>query len=300
MEIIEDISTKQLMETFRKKESTNSVCTVILKVDNPKLGISKKMFDIDLCGKTFLEWAQNSVFDTTIRYVDYTFGEDFLPAVKRATDSNSKYTFVLFTDTPLFQHKTFLQIMEYFQMKGLSVLKLTRGYVFETKYLMQIDSLLNPQTQYFEEEDFITCYSLKQYSMISDIMKNRILTYFMKNGVIFEDPSSTFVDADVQIGKDTVVAPFNQLKGKTVVEGGVYLGSNNIIIDSVVCEGAKITKSCVSNSMVGKNATINEFTKISNNSRICDGATVPAGCTVNGAVVCAGDELKSFVSYEGK
>ena len=39
-------------------------------------------------------------------------------------------------------------------MKGLSVLKLTRGYVFDTKYLMQIENLYNPQTEYFEEEDF--------------------------------------------------------------------------------------------------------------------------------------------------
>lgn len=299
MEVVEEIGTKELVQSFREKEQRGDICTVILKVDNPKLGIDKKLYNLELFGKTFLEWAANSVFDTTVRYADYTFGEDFLPAVKRATDTNSKYTFVLFADTPLFQHKTFLQIMEYFEMKGLSVLKLTRGYVFETKYLMQIDSLLSPQTQYFEEEDFITCYSLKQYSMIKDIMKNRILSYFMKNGVVFEDPSSTFVDADVQIGKNTVVAPFNQIKGKTVIESGVYIGSNNLIVDSIVCENAKISYSIISNSLIGKGCVVNEFSKICNNSKICDGAVVPAHCIVSGAIAGEAD-LKSFVMYEGK
>ena len=300
MEIIEDISTKQMAQSSKDFESENiDVCTVILKVDNPKVESSKKLYDLNLFGKTLLEWVENSVFDTTIRYADYTFGEDFLPAVKRAVDTKSKYTFVLFSDAPLFQHKTFLQILEYFKMKELSVLKLTRGYVFETKYLLEIESLLNPQIQYFEEEDFITCHSLKQYTLISDIMKNRILNYFMKNGVIIEDPSSTFVDADVQIGKGTVIAPFNQIKGQSVVECDVCLNSHNVITDSVICEGAKIQNSTILKSFVGKNVKIFEYSKICD-SKICDDATIPSHCLIKDAIVTKDDKLESFFSYIGE
>ena len=306
------VATKELVENFREieKKSLESeqllqnenadVCTVILKVDNEKIDCGKKVFELEMFGKTFLEWAENSVFETSIRYADYKYGEDFLPAVKRAVDTSKKYTFVLFADTPLFEHKTFLQIMEYFKMKGLSVLKLTRGYVFETKYLLEIDSLLNPQIQYFEEEDFITCYSLKQYSMICDIMKNRIQSYFMKNGVVFEDPASTFVDADVQIGKGTVIAPFNQIKGKTVIEDNVVIKCGNVITDSIICEHASISGSVVYKSLIGKDAVINEFCKISNNTQICDNVEVPSHCILSECVVKNTDKLKSFVNYKGE
>lgn len=301
MVMIDEIGTKELVQSFREKENANNdVCTVLLKVDNQKFGIDQKAYDIKLFGKTMTEWVANSVFDTEIRYAEYKFGEDFLNIAKRVTNTNSKYTVVLFSDTPLFEHKTFLQIMEYFKMKSLSVLKLTRGYVFETKYLLQIDSLLNPQVQYFEEEDFITCYSLKQVAIVREVLKNRILNYFMKNGVIIEDPSSTFIDADVQIGKNTTIAPFCKIMGQSIVEDGVCIGSSSQISDSVICAGSKVCGANISNSLIEKNVIINEFTKIENNTKVCEGVEVPAHCNLKNVIVTSDDKLHSFCSYAGK
>ena len=298
MEIIEEINRKELVESFREKENGNSdICTVVLKVNNPKFGIDQKTYDIKLFGKTMTEWVANAVFDTRIKYAEYNFGDDFLPTVKNVTDLNSKYTLVLFSDTPLFERKTFLQIMEYFKMKDLSVLKFTRGYVFETKYLMQIDSLLNPQMQYFEEEDFITCYSLKQVAIVREILKNRILNYFMKNGVIIEDPASTFIDADVQIEKNTQIAPFCKITGQSIIEQNVYVGSYSQVADSVVCAGSKILGAKVENSMIEKNVCVNEYVSIENNTRVCEGVVVPAHCKLSGVVVTKDEELRSFCSY---
>ncbi len=300
MEIMEEIEKKELVKSFQSIENENAnICTVILNVNNPKLGIKKQLSDIQIFGKTMKEWVANAVFDTNIKYVSYEFGEDFLPVVKNAVDTNSKYTFVLFSDTPLFQRKTFLQIMEYFKMKDLSVLKLTRGYVFETQYLLKIESLLNPQIQYFEEEDFVTCFSLKQLSLINDIMKNRILNYFMKNGVIIEDPSTTFIDADVQIGANTVIKPFNELRGNCIVEDGVLLDSNNLIYNSVICEKCRIHGATIKNSLLEKNVEVFEHSKICKNSKICESVKVPAYCLISNAVVTKDDKLKSFYEFIG-
>lgn len=298
MEILEEISRKELVESFREKENGSSdICTVLLNVNNPKFGIDQKTYDIKLFGKTMTEWVANAVFDTKIKYAEYNFGEDFLPVVKNATDINSKYTVVLFSDAPLFERKTFLQVMEYFKMKDVSVLKLTRGYVFETKYLLQIDSLLNPQMQYFEEEDFITCYSLKQVAIVREILKNRILNYFMKNGVIIEDPASTFIDADVQIEKNTRIEPFCKIEGQSIIEQNVLVGSYSKIVDSVVCKGAKIMGANIENSLVEKDAQIGAFATVSNNTRVCEGVEVPAYCKLNQVVVTKDKKLKSFCSY---
>ena len=185
-------------------------------------------------------------------------------------------------------------------MKGLSVLKLTRGFVFETDYLMRIDSLLNPQMQYFEEEDFMTCLNFKQTAMVAEVLKNRILTYFMKNGVFIEDPNSTFVDADCQIGEGTVIKPFNQIRGHTVIESGVEIQSNNIITDSVILQGAKITNSEIDNSFVGKNAVIESFCQIKNNAKICDDVVLPSHCVADGVVIEKDAKVKSFVKYKAE
>ena len=301
MEIMEEINTKELVESFREKERENAdICTVILKVNNAKFGIDKKTYDIKLFGKTMTEWVANAVFDTEIRYAECEFGDDFLPRVKNVFNPNAKYTVVLFSDTPLFEHKTFLQIMEYFKMKDLSVLKLTRGYVFETKYLMQIDSLLNPQMQYFEEEDFITCYSLKQVAIVREILKNRILNYFMKNGVVIEDPASTFIDADVQIAKNTHIEPFCKILGQSVIEDNVFIGSFSEINDSVICSGVKVFGAKITNSLVESHAKVERFSTISNNTKVCEEVVVPENCKLDGVVVKKEDKLKSFYSYVSK
>ncbi|TMF46808.1 MAG: hypothetical protein E6I23_01755 [Chloroflexi bacterium] len=49
----------------------------------------------------------------------------------------------------------------------------------------------------------------------TEIMQRRILERLMEDGVTIVDPHSTFIDADVSIGQDTVVEPFSIIKGKT-------------------------------------------------------------------------------------
>jgi hypothetical protein len=299
--MVEEITTKEMVKNFRSAENANEdVCAVIIKVDNKKFGTTTKSYNIDLLGKTMTEWVANSVFDAKISYGEMDFADDFLPVAKRCADPNYKYTFVLFSDAPLFERKTYLQILEYFKLKKLSVLKLTRGYVFETDYLLKIDSLLSPQTQYFEEEDFMVCYSLKQTSMVRDVLKNRILNYFMTNGVNIVDPATTVVEADAQIEKDVLVHPMVSVLGNTIIESGASIGTGTILENSIVCAGTETHRCGIYNSFVGKNCKIGENSIIKNNAKIEDGVAIPPNCIVDGVVVKKEDKLKSFVNYFAK
>ncbi|MBQ8431101.1 MAG: hypothetical protein IJX26_04125, partial [Clostridia bacterium] len=283
-------------QTAEKENFLKDVCVVLLNVDNEKFGTTTKAYNLKMLGKTMTEWVANSVFDAEIRTQEIGFKDDFLPVAKRLVNPEKKYTVVLFSDTPLFQRKTYLQIMDYFRFKGLSVLKLTRGYVFETEYLLQIENLLSPQTQYFEEEDFMMCYDLKHFSMVADILRNRILNYFMKNGVIIPDTSSVFVDADAQIGSDTVIESGCHIKGGTIIERNCIIGTNSIIENSIICENSVVKNSVVNRSFVGKNCVINENSKLEN-SKIQDEVAVPFCVSANGVVVSKDDKLCSFKSY---
>jgi bifunctional UDP-N-acetylglucosamine pyrophosphorylase/glucosamine-1-phosphate N-acetyltransferase len=66
----------------------------------------------------------------------------------------------------------------------------------------------------------------------TEILRRRLLEKCMIGGVTVVDPASTFVDADVSIGEDTVIEPFTVLKGHTVIGSGCRIGPHVYIEDA--------------------------------------------------------------------
>ena len=66
----------------------------------------------------------------------------------------------------------------------------------------------------------------------SAVLRRRILERCMLAGVTIVDPDSTFIDATVTIGEDTVVEPFSILKGQTVIGSGCRIGPHVHIEDT--------------------------------------------------------------------
>jgi len=55
------------------------------------------------------------------------------------------------------------------------------------------------------------------------VIRERILKNFMRDGVTIVDPATTYIDADVKIGKDTCIRPF------TIIEKDVRIGDRCVI-----------------------------------------------------------------------
>ena len=64
------------------------------------------------------------------------------------------------------------------------------------------------------------------------IMQRRILERLMESGVTITDPDSTFVDATVTIGQDTLVEPFSVIKGHTAIGAECRIGPHVYIEDA--------------------------------------------------------------------
>jgi bifunctional UDP-N-acetylglucosamine pyrophosphorylase/glucosamine-1-phosphate N-acetyltransferase len=64
------------------------------------------------------------------------------------------------------------------------------------------------------------------------IMQRRILDKLMLSGVTIVDPSSTFVEATVTIGQDTVIEPFTVLKAHTTIGADCRIGPHVHIEDA--------------------------------------------------------------------
>ncbi len=79
--------------------------------------------------------------------------------------------------------------------------------------------------------------SRAQLAGAEKILRRRKNIELMDKGVTLMDPDSTFVDADVEVGADTVIYPFTWLEGSTVVGEDCQLGPNSRFSDAKIGDG---------------------------------------------------------------
>ena len=91
------------------------------------------------------------------------------------------------------------------------------------------------------------------------IAQRLILEHHAREGVTFHLPATIRVDARVEIGQDTVVAPGTSLLGATRVGAGADIGPHTTAIDTTIADGAKVTHSYLLEAVVGERATIGPF-----------------------------------------
>lgn len=71
-------------------------------------------------------------------------------------------------------------------------------------------------------------------------MRTRINGGWMEEGVTFEDPQTTWVGPDVDLGRDTVLEPGVVLRGDSRVGVGCLVGAHVVVTDSVLGDGAAV------------------------------------------------------------
>lgn len=273
----------------------DNICGIVLKVSYPNMGDTSA---IEILGKTMLEWVDFSLGGSHSETVAYSDSVPLpilvRPYVKRDTD----YTVVLYSDTPLITRKTVLDAITVLKQKELNMLKMTRGYIFKTAFLLTADKLYGEIPYYFDEEDFMTAFNFKQVALVSDVLKNRILSYHMNQGVQFEDPNSTFVGCDVVIGKGVKIGPGNIIKGKTTIKERVVLGARNTIDNSVIGEGTFVESSYIISSIVGQGTAIGPNAYLRPGSRIGNECRIGDFVEIKNSVV--GDKTKiAHLTYVG-
>ncbi len=177
-------------------------------------------------------------------------------------------------------------------------------------------------------EETLGVNSRTQMAGAEKILRRRKNEALMEAGVTLMDPASTFVDADVVVGRDTVIYPFTWLEGKTCVGEGSEIGPSSRFQDVKIgagvtahfcyaheCEiadgvvlgpyvhirpGTKLSAGVkIGNFVEVKNSEIGEGTKLPHLSYIGDadiGARVNMGC---GTITVNYDGKKKFRTKVG-
>lgn len=91
------------------------------------------------------------------------------------------------------------------------------------------------------------------------ILRQRINTVHMLAGVSMIDPSTTYIEAGVQIGRDTVIWPNTYIRGKTVIGEGCVLGPNAIIEDCQIGNEVTILAAVMEKAVLDDGSEIGPF-----------------------------------------
>ena len=273
-----------------------NVFGIILKVRNESLGDTAQTA---LLGKTMLDWVKLSLGeDVSSVAVDYDERVELPVQVKQYADPGKTFTAVLFSDTPLLSKKTVTDAVEVAKSGDLNVVKMTRGYIFRTSFLLSCEKLYTDNTYYFTEEDFLAATTPHNLALIQDVMRNRILRYHCDRGVVFEDLGTTLVEGDVTIAPGVTVGPQNILKGKTSVAAGARLLYANVIEDGIIAEGAEINSSRIYRSYIGERTTVGPFAYIRPDSIIGPDCRIGDFVEIKKSIIGAGSKV-SHLSYVG-
>ena len=111
-------------------------------------------------------------------------------------------------------------------------------------------------------EETIGVNSRAQLSQVEEIMRNRINTKHMDNGVTLIDPKSTYIGGDVEIGQDTVIYPGNVIEGDTKIGTNCTLYPNSRISNSTISDGVEVQSSVILDSKIGSKTTVGPFAYI--------------------------------------
>jgi bifunctional UDP-N-acetylglucosamine pyrophosphorylase / glucosamine-1-phosphate N-acetyltransferase len=130
------------------------------------------------------------------------------------------------------------------------------------------------------------------------VLRRRLLERLMLGGVTVTDPATTFVDADVQVGQDTVLHPLTFLEAGTRVGARCRLGPNVRLVGCAVGDDATITQAVAVESTIGRGAVVGPFASLRPGSQLAQGAKAGTFVEVKNSVVGPGSKVP-HLSYVG-
>jgi len=89
-------------------------------------------------------------------------------------------------------------------------------------------------------DELIRITDRHSYSEAALAMHDRLIRYHEAHGVTFLLPATTWIDAEVQIGPDTIIYPGAVIEGRTDIGGECVIGPHCRIVESNIGRGAEL------------------------------------------------------------
>ncbi len=138
----------------------------------------------------------------------------------------------------------------------------------------------------------------RQLAEIASIMQEREVNRLLDAGVTVISPATTFVECDVEVGRDTIIWPMTFLKAGSRVGRGCELGPNTTLKGTCVGDECRIQYSVVEEGQLGNQVEVGPFAHLRPGCRLEDGVRVGNFAEVKNSRVGRGSKI-SHHSYIG-
>ncbi len=135
-------------------------------------------------------------------------------------------------------------------------------------------------------------------AMAEAAMRRRINRYWMENGVTFVNPEATYVEAGVEIGRDTVIYPNSFILGKTRIGEDCVIGPGTIIRDSTIGNGCIVEASVVEGAVLEEEVKVGPFSHLRPGTHLARGVHIGNFAEVKNSYIGPGTKVNHF-SYLG-
>ena len=129
-----------------------------------------------------------------------------------------------------------------------------------------------------------------QLAEAAALMRDRINDRWMRGGVSMLDPTTTWIDVDVDLAPDVTLLPQTSLIGPTSVASGARIGPGTTLTSCEVGEGASVIHTWAELAVIDAGAHVGPFTYLRPGARL--GVDAKAGAFVEMKNAVLGDGAK--------
>ncbi len=103
-------------------------------------------------------------------------------------------------------------------------------------------------------------------------IRRRINQEWMTAGVTLVHPEATYIEADVEIGRDTTIWPNTYLLGQTCIGAGCAIGPGSVIRDSKIGDRCRVELSVVEQAIMEEDSDVGPFGHLRKGAHLGKGA----------------------------
>lgn len=137
-----------------------------------------------------------------------------------------------------------------------------------------------------------------QLAQLGRELNRRVLERHMRAGVTIVDPATTWIDGDVEIGRDTTILPGVQLHGATVIGEDAVIGPDSTLRDTHVGDGAEVVRSHTVSARIAARANVGPFSYLRPGTDLGEGGKIGGFVETKNATIGRGAKVP-HLSYVG-
>ncbi len=296
---------------------TAQSCVIFLTDDTAKTGLNKPLMLQNIMGTALLSWLSLSLKEKGVSRFFLLCPEQYREEALRCFPSSTEVTAAagegasdqmhVFLSTAPVEEKEVTVITQPVLLLPKSATPDFRNAPVPTRaFAVNRRALMDALDDRFSFQDFFAengrpmtdrdgWYSISDAEALADwqaILNRENLCRLVREGVEVWDYRNTYVDADVFVGKGTVLLPGTVLKNGTVVGRNCRLGPNTLIDHAKIDDGAEIMSSNIAGAIIGAGTSVGPFANVGAGTVVGKHCRMGSGAQVKNSTI--GDDVTLY------